>query len=239
MKRNVVIATVAAAALIAGGTATAVAIGHEDGTTASNSSPAQGQQADGVASYENGQQGDTTDDNDNDNDDNGSNNDNDGGDAREARAASVTAQQAAAAALKAVPGTVTEVDLDDDASGVAWEVSVLGKDGRWHDLTVGADQAEVRHQHVDRDGDGDFGKTKVRAALNDADVDIARAAEKAAAHGTVVSVELDGPDHGTKLAWEAETVTKDGAEHHVNVAPKGGAVTQAHSDDDDHDGDDD
>ncbi|WP_052865105.1 PepSY domain-containing protein [Streptomyces niger] len=229
MKRNVVIATVAAAALIAGGTATAVAIGHEDGTTASNSSPAQGQQADGVASYENGQQGDTND----------TNNDNDGGDAREARAASVTAQQAAAAALKAVPGTVTEVDLDDDASGVAWEVSVLGKDGRWHDLTVGADRAEVRHQHVDRDGDGDFGKAEVRAALNDADVDIARAAEKAAAHGTVVSVELDGPDHGTKLAWEAETVTKNGAEHHVNVAPKGGAVTQAHSDDDDHDGDDD
>ncbi|MEU6114685.1 PepSY domain-containing protein [Streptomyces sp. NPDC047117] len=226
MKRNVVIATVAAAALIAGGTATAVAIGNEDGTaTASN--PAQSQQANGVASYD-GQ---------------GTGDDSDGDDAREARSATVTAQQAAAAALKAVPGTVTEVDLDDDESGVAWDVNVLGKDGKWHDITVGADKAEVRGQHVDQDDDGDEGKDRVRSALNDASVDIAQAAGKAAAHGTVVSVELDGPDHGKKLVWEAETVTKDGAEHHVNVDPKGGAVTQAHSDDDDHDngdnGDDD
>ncbi|POX38694.1 peptidase M4 [Streptomyces sp. Ru73] len=223
MKRNVVIATVAAAALIAGGTATAVAIGNEDGTTAApDTSSAQGQQAGGA---ENGRNQPQDDDHDGD-----------GNDARDARAATVTAQQAAAAALKAVPGSVTEVDLDDDASGVAWEVSVLGKDGRWHDLTIGADRAEVRHQHVDRDGDGDFGKQKVRSALNDASVDIAQAARKAAAHGTVVSVELDGPDHGKKLVWEAETVTKDGAEHHVTVDPAGGAVSQAHSDDD---GDDD
>ncbi|WP_030621269.1 PepSY domain-containing protein [Streptomyces sclerotialus] len=237
MKRNVVIATVAAAALIAGGTATAVAIGNEDGTaTASNSSPAQGQQAGGVASDENAQ---------------GQDDDGDGDDAREARSASVTARQAAAAALKAVPGTVTEVDLDDDESGVAWDVNVLGKDGKWHDITVGADKAEVRDRHVDQDDDGDEGKDKVRSVLNDASVDIAQAAEKAAAHGTVVSVELDGPDHGKKLAWEAETVTEDGAEHHVTVDPKSGAVGQAHSDDhdgdhdhdhdgaDDHDGDED
>ncbi|MER7399479.1 PepSY domain-containing protein [Streptomyces sp. NPDC000151] len=219
MKRNVVIATVAAAALIAGGTATAVAIGSEDGTTGSAPSAAQGQQAGGVARYDDGQ-----------------GQDGDGDDAREARAATVTAQQAAAAALKAVPGAVTEVDLDDDASGTAWEVSVLGKDGKWHDLTIGADKAEVRHQHVDRDGDGDFGKQKVDAALNSASVDIAEAAQRAAAHGTVVSVELDGPDNAKKLVWEAETVTKDGAEHHVNVDPGSGAVSNAPSDDD---GDDD
>ncbi|MFC6061244.1 PepSY domain-containing protein [Streptomyces ochraceiscleroticus] len=224
MKRNVVIATVAAAALIAGGTATAVAIGSEDGTAAaSSSSPAQGQQAEGVASYENAQ---------------GQGGDNDGDDAREAKAASVTAQQAAAAALKAVPGTVTEADLDDDESGVAWDVNVLGKDGKWHDITVGADKAEVRSQHVDQDDDGDEGKDRVRSVLNDASVDIAQAAGKAAAHGTVVSVELDGPDHGKKLAWEAETVTKDGAEHHVTVDPGSGAVSNAPSDDD-NDGDDD
>ncbi|MFI8994325.1 PepSY domain-containing protein [Streptomyces sp. NPDC053542] len=224
MKRNVVIATVAAAALIAGGTATAVAIGSEDGTAAaSSSSPAQGQQAEGVASHENAQ---------------GQGDDRDGDDAREANAASVTAQQAAAAALKAVPGTVTEVDLDDDESGVAWDVNVLGKDGKWHDITVGADKAEVRGRHIDRDDDGDEGKDRVRSVLNDASVDIAQAAEKAAAHGTVVSVELDGPDHGKKLAWEAETVTKDGAEHHVTVDPGSGAVSNTPSDDD-HDGDDD
>ncbi|MEV0600941.1 PepSY domain-containing protein [Streptomyces sp. NPDC050315] len=228
MKRNVVIATVAAAALIAGGTATAVAIGNEGGT-ASTSSPtaAQGLQAGGAASDANAQ-----------------GQDDDGDDAREAKAASVTAQQAAAAALKAVPGTVTEVDLDDDESGLAWDVNVLGKDGKWHDITVGADKAEVRGQHVDQDDDGDDGKDRVRSVLNDASVDIAQAAEKAAAHGTVVSVELDGPDHGKKLAWEAETVTKDGAEHHVTVDPGSGAVSKAASDDghddhDDHDGHDD
>ncbi|MBZ4014193.1 PepSY domain-containing protein [Streptomyces purpurogeneiscleroticus] len=234
MKRNVVIATVAAAALIAGGTATAVAIGNEDGTaSASSSSPAQGQQAGGAASDANAQGQDVQ----------GQDDDRDGDDAREAKAASVTAQQAAAAALKAVPGTVTEIDLDDDESGVAWDVNVLGKDGKWHDITVGADKAEVRGQHVDQDDDGDEGKDRVRSVLNDASVDIAGAAEKAAAHGTVVSVELDGPDHGKKLAWEAETVTKDGAEHHVTVDPGSGAVSKAASDDDhdhdDHDGHDD
>lgn len=234
MKRNIVIATVAAAALIAGGTATAVAIGGEDGS-------AQQSVRTGVAAYESAGQGTAVQDDDSGDDqgrdDDGKDDDQgrDGDDAREARAASVTAPEAAAAALKAVPGTVTEIDLDDDANGVSWEVSVLGKDDKWHDVTVGADRAKVLHQHVDQDDDGDQERQQVREALQNSSVDAAQAAEKAAKSGTVVSVDLDDVKGG-KLVWETETVTEDGAEHHVNIDPKSGSATQAPSDDD---GDDD
>ncbi|MER8161014.1 PepSY domain-containing protein [Streptomyces sp. NPDC094472] len=64
-------------------------------------------------------------------------------------------------ALKAVPGTVTSFSLDDnDRDGAAvYEVDVLGKDNKSHDVTVDAAGGKVLNQHVDQDdrddNDGD------------------------------------------------------------------------------------
>ncbi|WP_150130587.1 PepSY domain-containing protein, partial [Streptomyces sp. 150FB] len=67
----------------------------------------------------------------------------------------VSAQRAAAAALAATPGSVVEIDLDDDGAA-HWEVEVLGRDNARHELHVDARTAKVtadRDHHGDDNGD--------------------------------------------------------------------------------------
>ncbi|MET9292391.1 PepSY domain-containing protein [Streptomyces sp. NPDC003077] len=214
MRRNIVIATVAGAALIAGGTATAFALsGDGEGRSEAAAGTRFAQEDDGD------------------------------GDRPAGGTPRVLAPEAASAALKAAPGTVTGIDLDDDdRSGPVWEVDVLGKDGKWHDVTVDAGSGKVLGQHVDHEDDGEHGQDRVRAELRGATVNAAEAARKVAgSYGTVVSVDLED-EHRSAAVWEVETVSsKDAKEHRVYVAPKDGAVTAAPADDHDDDdhGDDD
>jgi uncharacterized membrane protein YkoI len=78
----------------------------------------------------------------------------DGRDSAERKAlsgAGVGAERAAAAALASTPGSVAEIDLDDDGTA-HWEVEVIGKDHTRHELRVDARTAEVT---ADRNHDGD------------------------------------------------------------------------------------
>ncbi|MFI1155491.1 PepSY domain-containing protein [Streptomyces sioyaensis] len=230
MKRHLIIATAAAAALIAGGTVTAVAANSDSASGGAQSSAQQtarhtqastAQVQDGRSSIRMA-------------DDAG-----DQGDLREAKAAKVTAPDAAAAALKAVPGTVTALDLDADRPGLVWDAEVLGKDGKQHEVTLDAGTARVLNQHLDRGDEDDRGQQQ--AALRNAATTAADAARTAAPRGTVTSVELDD-DHGAKAAWEVETVTKDGKQHTLLVDPQSGKLSVAaaqDADDDDNDGSDD
>lgn len=231
MKRHLIIATAAAAALVAGGTVTAVAAGGDSGSGAA-SSPVQqtarqaGASGPGADRAQDGRSSiDATDDDGRE-------------DLREAEAAKVNAPDAAAAALKAVPGTVTALDLDSDRSGLVWEADVLSKDGKQHEITLDAGTARVLNQHTDRGDDDD--RARERAALKDARTTAAEAARTAASRGTVTSVELDD-DHGAKAVWEVATVTKDGTERTLLVDPQSGKASAApqDSDDDDNDGSDD
>ncbi|MFG2223483.1 PepSY domain-containing protein [Streptomyces sp. NPDC048644] len=242
MKRHILIATAAAAALIAGGTATAVAVNGSEGP----GSPQSGAQTSAqLAATAGGTGGDTQQTRAadgrssipmRDHDEDGQE------DVREAAAAKVSAPQAAAAALKAVPGTVTGLDLDADRPGLVWDVDLLGNDGKWHELTLDAGNARVLNQHIDHEDDDDHGQGQVRRQLKGATMDAAGAARAAAEdHGTVTSVDLDD-DHRAKAVWEVETVTKDGKEHKLLIDPQSGALTiaPAHdADDDDNDGQDD
>ncbi|HET6861073.1 MAG TPA: PepSY domain-containing protein [Streptomyces sp.] len=67
---------------------------------------------------------------------------------------SVTVNEAAAAALKATPGTLTSIDLEDDGK-LSWEAEIKGKDGKWHELNVDAKTAKVTHDKPDTDDDDD------------------------------------------------------------------------------------
>ncbi|MEU2792332.1 PepSY domain-containing protein [Streptomyces sp. NPDC007100] len=203
MKRNIVIATVAAAAAAVIGGGTAVAFG-DSGTTSStpkaSSTPSASSTPRSSVSV--------PDDDVNE-------------DAREAKAASVSATQAATSAQKAAPGTVTGIDLDEDRPGLVWEVDILGKDDKWHEVTLDAGNGKVLGQH---EGDG---VAEVRAELRGAAVGAPEAADRAAAsYGTVTSVDLDD-DHRSVAVWEVETVSKDGKEHKLNVDLKSGQVTVA------------
>ncbi|WP_262701593.1 MULTISPECIES: PepSY domain-containing protein [Streptomyces] len=185
MKR-IIIASIAAAALVGGGTAVAVAGTQSSSPATQSSTPA-------------------------------------------AASTGASLTQAADAALKAVPGTLDSIDRDHGR----WEADVLGKDGKWHEVTLDAN-GKVIGQHVDRDTDPeDAAEAK---ALRNATVSATEAARKASG-STVTSVEFDG-DHTP--VWEVETV-KNHKERDLNVDAHSGKVTQAPADDDhgDDDSDDD
>ncbi|KAB2974828.1 hypothetical protein F8R89_24245 [Streptomyces sp. SS1-1] len=209
MKRNLVLATVAAAALIGGGTVAAYAGGGDDGASRSDVRVA-----------------DDRDDTRKDDDRDDTRDDREEA-ASQARGAEVTAADAIAAALERTPGTAVSAELDDDGSRV-WEVTVVQGDGTEHDVRVSAGDGKVLSDRRDDDDERE-GRADL-AALKGASVDAREAAEAAAAKGVVVEIDLD--DDGP-AAWKAETTKGE-----WNVDLKSGAVTPHHDDDgrDDHHG---
>jgi uncharacterized membrane protein YkoI len=208
MKRNIVIATVTAAALLAGGTVAAYAVGGDD----DKASP-QGRTIVRVADDD---RDDTADDRDDATETRG-----------ETRTAKVAAADAIAAALKHTPGTAVTADLDDDGA-TAWEVDVIKGDGTEYGVQVSPTTGKVLGAHRDDDGDDD-GRADL-AALKGSSVDAREATQAAASKGTVTEVGLDedGPDR----AWEAETRGSDGVERSWRIDLRTGTVTADRSDDD-------
>ncbi|MER8070208.1 PepSY domain-containing protein [Streptomyces sp. NPDC094034] len=237
MKRNLAIAAITMAALIGGGTYTAVAMGDDDsrGTgTATLPTPVAKL---GTVSDDSGN--DILDDSQDDGTVNGKDAGNGTGkDAGEGdrtpgkrQSATVsgtglTASEAAAVALKKYPGAVASVERDDDGDR-HWEIDLFGKDNRWHELRVDAANGTVR---VDRDDDGDDDHGDERAALRAASVDVQRATAAALAtvSGAVTSAEIDDDHNGR---WEVDVRGEDGRTHELNVHAKTGKVT-VDSDDD-------
>ncbi|WP_371630617.1 PepSY domain-containing protein [Streptomyces sp. NBC_00341] len=156
--------------------------------------------------------------------------------------ARVTVGDAAGAAVRAVPGTVTEAELDEEDGRLVWELDVYGSDRAWHDVTVDPGSGKVIGKHVDIDDDGDRHAPR-RTAVT---LDEAVRAALGSAPGTVTSVELEDHDGrgGRAVHWEIDIRGKDGAKHERNVDAKTAKVTvdrpdSDHGDDGDDDGDDD
>ncbi|MFE7519355.1 PepSY domain-containing protein [Streptomyces halstedii] len=141
----------------------------------------------------------------------------------------VTLDEAVAAALKAVPGTVTEVELDDDDHGarLVWELDVYGRDAVRHDVTVDAGTGKVLSTRDDDDND-DHDRHAARSAA--VSLDSAVAAALKAEPGTVTSAELDDDDHG-HLYWEIDVTGEDGRYHELRVDAETAAVSVDRDDD--------
>ncbi|MFH9042669.1 PepSY domain-containing protein [Streptomyces sp. NPDC017966] len=217
MKRNIVIAVVTAAALVGGGTATALAVSGDDAPTT--------RATENRAADDDGRDDDRGRADADDQDDDGD--DRDDSDDRDASSGDVTAADAIAAALKHTPGTAVSAELDDRV----WEVDVLGGGDTWHSVRIDPGSGKVLGASKDDEDDAD----EVRAALKGASVTAGEAAKAAAAEGTVTSVDLDDDDD---KGWEAETRASGGDERDWRVDPSSGSVT-ADRDDDGGDSDDD
>ncbi|MFF8915116.1 PepSY domain-containing protein [Streptomyces sp. NPDC015032] len=151
--------------------------------------------------------------------------------------ARVTVGDAVAAAVGAVPGTVTEAELDDEDGGLVWELDVYGSDQVRHDVTVDAGNGKVLGEHAsDGDHDGRDGHDTPRPTP--VSLDAAVDAALRATPGTVTSVGLDD-DHdgrnGGAPHWEVDVRGKDGARHELRVDASTGKVTVDRSDDGDDD----
>ncbi|MGW6584949.1 PepSY domain-containing protein [Streptomyces globisporus] len=242
MKRNVTIAAITAAVLIGGTTAATVAFADSDGdrdrtSTRSTSSVSLADDRD-----------DRTDDASDDRSDDRA--------PAAAKNARLSLDQAVAAALKSVPGTVAQAELDrddDDPDGrTVWELDVRGSDKKWHDVTVDADNGKVlKTRDDDNDDRDDHAPRSSAVTLNEA-----AAAALKTAPGTVTSIDLDDDDddNGSRsdvLRWDVDIAGKDGKQHELRVDAETGKVTVDRDDDgddnrddhgddrDDRDGDDD
>ncbi|MFD5121750.1 PepSY domain-containing protein [Streptomyces sp. NPDC058385] len=224
MKRNIVIATIAAVALIGGGTATAVAVagGDDDGTTSPGTSTAA----------------------------RGTGHDDDRAEhVTELRTAKVTASDAIAAALKSVPGTAVSAELDDENDHVVWEVEVLNGT-TWHDVLVDPATGKVTGSHTSRHDD----TARVTAVLKGSRTTAQDAARAAGVKGTVTEIDLDddGTAHaweaettaanGTDADWRVDlrtgAVTPDRSSHDDSDdhGRSGTATRTTHDAGDDHGG---
>ncbi|MDX2938136.1 PepSY domain-containing protein [Streptomyces ipomoeae] len=241
MKRNIVIATIAAAALIGGGTATAIAVSGDDEAQGKRSSVQvsdddKGRDDDVEVADDKDDRDDADDRNDSVDDKAGTDGRDDDADDRaedsaEAKAADVSAADAITAALKHKAGTAVSADLDDEGTNLVWDIDILTDGGAWHSVQIDPGTGKVLGSHADRDDDGDDAAEteRIRAALKGSSVTAAEAAEAAAAKGTVTSVDLD--EEGRDQAWEVDTTAADGTGNDWRVNLDSAKVTADHSDD--------
>ncbi|MGW1104403.1 PepSY domain-containing protein [Streptomyces sp. NPDC002540] len=139
--------------------------------------------------------------------------------------ARVAVGDAVAAAVGAVPGTVTEAELDDEDGGPVWELDVYGSDKAWHDVTVDAGSGKVLGRHASDDKDDDHDRRAPRSAPVSLNAAIDAALK--ATPGTVTSVNLDGGDDegDGALHWEVDVRGEDGKQHELDVDARTGKVT--------------
>ncbi|WP_405822235.1 PepSY domain-containing protein [Streptomyces sp. NBC_01390] len=210
MKRNIVIATLTAAAL-AGGTVVAFAA-NDDGTAAR---PGTGTTVRVVT----------------DRDDDADDRSDAAEDRTGVRVGGVSAAEAVAVALRHTPGTAVSAELEDDgADAGAWSVDVVRGDGTEYGVDVsGAGKVLGAHRDDEGDDDNDSEDRAESAALKGARFDAHEAALVAATKGTVTEVDAD--DDSGAVAWNVETV-KAGTTSEWRVALDTGKITRVQSDED-------
>ncbi|MGX2994464.1 PepSY domain-containing protein [Streptomyces sp. JNUCC 64] len=256
MKRKVLIAAIAGALLVGGGTATAVAVAGGDGgddrtvressvrlTEAEAREDARDDDADDKNERDdrNDDADDRDDRDDRDDDKNERDDDRDDrdGDERLPSGVKLSAADAITAALAERSGTAVAVDLEEDGGKVAWDVEII--DGKRDVYTVVIDpgNGKVLGSSLDKDDDGDD-RDEVKAdlaAAKAAPVSAVDAAKAAAAKGPVTSLDLD-TERSSGAVWDVETVSGS-HERDWTVSLDTAKAVPAKDGADDTDGDDD
>ncbi|MER7543023.1 PepSY domain-containing protein [Spirillospora sp. NPDC127506] len=139
-------------------------------------------------------------------------------------AAEVPVARAVDAALKAAPGRVAEIELDDEHGVTAWEIDVVTDGGDRRDIAVDAGTGEVLANRADDRDDRDGDRDEDPAALRRAKVTAPAAAGAAlkAVSGRVTSAEFE-TWHG-KAVWEVDVTGEDGTAYEITVDAATGEV---------------
>ncbi|MBW8172512.1 PepSY domain-containing protein [Ornithinimicrobium sp. Arc0846-15] len=141
--------------------------------------------------------------------------------------ATVSEADASKAALDAAPGTVDQIELDEEDGFVIWEVEVRGADGVLTELALDAGDASILEQEADDDGkdegkDNDdlVGTVEVPAdatpltelaTVSEAD---ATAAALEVAPGTVDMAQLVAEDG--YVVWDVDVTAEDVSQVELN-----------------------
>ena len=151
-----------------------------------------------------------------------------------AKQAKITEEEATKAALEKVPGTVKEVELEDEDGTIVYGIEVVSTDGTQKEVKVDAKTGKVVKVEDDDEKDGE------KKDEEENPVELAKQAKiteeeatKAALEkvpGTVKQVELEDED-GT-IVYGIEVVSTDGTQKDVKVDAKTGKIVKVEADDD-------
>lgn len=239
MKRNVIIATVAAAGVVGGAALAGTAFADDGGTD--DRTPRTLNTGTSDAGSDSG----AADRGDDERDDRGE------GEAREGAAGKdsgngkdsgrswISAEQAVAQALKAEPGHAYKLELEEDDR--VWEVDILTKGGEWRQVDVARKGGEVLGSKTDDDDDDHRpGRAeRVRAVLEGAKTSLGDAARIANERvpGTIEDIELEKRGTVWKVDFEDVDGRDDDDDVELRVNVESGKAT-IHGDDDDDNRDD-
>ncbi|CCM63473.1 exported hypothetical protein [Candidatus Microthrix parvicella RN1] len=147
------------------------------------------------------------------------------------KVAKIDADAASKAATDKVPGTVDEVELDEEGGNVVYEVDVVAQDGTETEVIVDAGNGKILAQEVDKDADEAKADKAEQAKLEKLAKIDANAASKAATDkvpGTADKVELDEEDG--KVVYEVDVTAKDGTQSEVLVDATNGKILAEQAD---------
>ena len=151
------------------------------------------------------------------------------GQAALAKQAKITQDEAINAALEKVPGTVEEVELEDEKGTIVYEIELVSTDGTEHEVEVDAQTGEVLKVEADDDENEEEdsqnqAKLAKQAKITE-DEAINTALEKVP--GTVNEIELE-VENGT-VVYEIKVLSTDGTEQEVKVDAQTGEVVKSKS----------
>ena len=152
------------------------------------------------------------------------------GQAALAKQAKITQDEAINAALEKVPGTVEEVELEDEKGTIVYEIELVSTDGTEHEVKVDAQTGEVLKVEADDDENEEDAQNQAELAKQakiTEDEAINAALEKVP--GTVNEIELE-VENGT-VVYEIEVLSTDGTEQEVKVDAQTGEVLKVEADD--------
>ena len=159
------------------------------------------------------------------------------GQAALAKQAKITQDEAINAALEKVPGTVEEVELEDEKGTIVYEIELVSTDGTEHEVEVDAQTGEVLKVEADDDDeeneeeDSQNQAELAKQAKITEDEAINTALEKVP--GTVNEVELE--DENGTMVYEIEVLSTDGTEQEVKVDAQTGEVIKVEANDEGND----
>ncbi len=154
-----------------------------------------------------------------------------------AKQAKITEEAATKTALEKVPGTVNEVELEDEDGTVVYEFEITSTDGTQQDVKVDAQTGKIVKVEADDEEDGEEKDEEENDDLSQAELaKQAKITEEAATKtalekvpGTVNEVELEDED-GT-VVYEFEITSTDGTQQDVKVDAQTGKIVKVEADD--------
>ena len=148
-----------------------------------------------------------------------------------AKQAKVTEEAAIKIALEQIPGTVEEVELEDENGTIVYEIEIRAEDGTEQEVEIDATTGEVvKVEAEDDEEEGDDEQSQAELAKQ------AKVTEEAAIEtalgqvpGTVEEIKLEVEDG--KIVYDIDVIAEDGTKQEVKVDATTGKVVKVEHED--------